>query len=61
MIKENPQHLKDIEDFLSKDKAYIVLECAADERKKLLMDYIKKIHDEGPPPPPTASEPSRRK
>ena len=61
MIKESATHLKEIEDLLSKDKCYLVLECAADERKKMLMDYIEQLAKEGPPPPPTATEPNRRK
>ena len=63
LIKENAQqqHLKEIEDILSNDKAYIVLECAAEERKKMLLEYIERLHNEGPPPPPTATEPTRRK
>jgi len=63
LIKENSQqhHLKEIEDILSKDKAYIVLECAVEERKKILLEYIERLHNEGPPPPPTATEPTRRK
>jgi len=62
-IQEQPQsnHLKEIEDILSKDKSFIVLECDPDERKKLLMEYIEQLHKEGPPPPPTATEPARRK
>ena len=61
MIKETPQTLTEIEDLLAKDKCYIVLECAAEDRKKILLDYIEKLHDEGPPPPPTATDPNRRK
>lgn len=60
-IKETPQHLKEIEDILSKDKSYIVLECAAEERKNMLMEHIEKRFNDGPPPPPTQSEPNRRK
>ena len=54
-------HFKEIEDILSQSKSWIVMECAAAERKKLLDDYIMKLHEEGPPPPPTATEPTRRK
>lgn len=63
LIKEggSQNHLKEIEDILSKSKSWIVMECAADERKKLLDDYVEKLHNEGPPPPPTATEPLRRK
>ena len=61
MSKESAQHLKDIEDILSKDKSYEVLECAAEERNKMLLDYIEQLHNDGPPPPPTATEPARRK
>ena len=60
-LKEKPQYLKELEDLLSKDKSFMVLECAPDERKQILLDYIEKLHSEGPPPPPTATEPSRRK
>lgn len=64
LIKEGPAgqtHIKEIEDILAQSKSWIVMECAADERKKLLDDYILKLHEEGPPPPPTATEPVRRK
>lgn len=61
MTKESPQHLKEIEEIVSKDKSYLVLECAAEERKKMLLDYIEQLHNEGPPPPPTATEPVPRR
>lgn len=54
-------HLKEIEEILSKDKSWIVMECASEERKKMLEEYIEKLGSEGPPPPPTATEPARRK
>ena len=59
--QQQPNHLKEIMDVLAMDKAYTVLECATEERRKILMDYIEHLHDEGPPPPPTATEPSKRK
>lgn len=37
-----------------------MLEKIGDERKKIIMDYIKDLDRQGAPPPPTASEPSRR-
>lgn len=55
MIKESPLHLKDIEDFLSKDKCWIVLDCAPEERDKMTMDYLVQLERQGAPPPPTAS------
>ena len=45
---------------LQKDKRYLVLECIADEREKILLSYIEDLEKKGAPPPPTASEPSRR-
>jgi len=64
LIKESSGvsvHLKEIEEIISKDKSWIVMECASDERRKMLEDYIEKLGSEGPPPPPTATEPTRRK
>ena len=60
LLKETPSHMKEIEDFLSKDKSWILLECAPEQRKSILMDYMKKLEEEGPPPPPTATEPVRK-
>jgi transcription elongation regulator 1 len=60
MIEDSDQHLKDIELILQNDKRYLVLDCVADERKKILMSYLSDLDHKGPPPPPTATEPSRR-
>lgn len=61
MIDESSgQHLKDIENILENDKRYLVLDSVAEERKKIVLDYIKELDRQGAPPPPTASEPSRR-
>jgi len=42
------------------DKRYLVLESVAEDRQKIILDYIKDLDRQGAPPPPTASEPSRR-
>ncbi|XP_071828462.1 transcription elongation regulator 1-like isoform X3 [Apostichopus japonicus] len=60
MIEESDVHLRDIEKNLEKDKRYLILDCMADKRSKMMADYIRELHQKGPPPPPTASEPSRR-
>ena len=46
--------------FLPKDKRYLDLDCATDERSKILMQFLEDQERRGPPPPPTASEPGRR-
>ena len=46
--------------FLDKDKRYLDLDCVADERTKILMQFLEDQERRGPPPPPTASEPGRR-
>ena len=45
---------------LLKDKRYLDLDCATDERSKILMQFLEDQERRGPPPPPTASEPGRR-
>lgn len=47
LIKENASHMKEIEDFVGKDKSWIVLECAQEERKQILMEYIERLKREG--------------
>jgi transcription elongation regulator 1 len=61
LIKDQPAQMKEIEDLLAKDKSYLALESAGEERRKLLLDYIERLGTEGPPPPPTASEPLPRR
>ena len=61
LIKEQPGQLKEIEELLANDKSYLSLQCVADERRQMLLDYVDRLESEGPPPPPTATEPSRRK
>lgn len=60
MMEESESHWNDIEKILQNDKRYLVLDCVADERKKILLSYIEDLDRKGVPPPPTASEPSRR-
>ena len=42
------------------DKRYLVLDSIADERTKMINQYVEDLDRKGVPPPPTASEPSRR-
>ena len=62
MIKDKEgSHMEEIEEILSKDSRYHVLEVLNDDRADLLMEYLEELEKRGPPPPPTASEPNRRK
>ena len=54
-------HMEEIEEVLSKDSRYHMLEVFSDDRADLLMAYLEELERKGPPPPPTASEPNRRK
>ncbi|XP_075146736.1 uncharacterized protein LOC142221089 isoform X2 [Haematobia irritans] len=60
LVKENPNHLKEILDILKMDKRYLILEHIADERTTIVVNYLDELHKRGPPPPPTASDASRR-
>ncbi|XP_061412371.1 transcription elongation regulator 1-like isoform X2 [Lethenteron reissneri] len=57
---EDTEHLRDIEKVLQNDKRYLVLECASEDRRKMILSYVEDLDRRGPPPPPTASEPTRR-
>ena len=62
MIKDKEgNHMEEIEEVLSKDSRYHVLEVLNDDRADILMAYLEDLEMKGPPPPPTASEPNRRK
>jgi len=62
MIKDKEgNHMEEIEEILSKDSRYHVLEVLNDDRADILMEYLDELERRGPPPPPTASEPNRRK
>jgi transcription elongation regulator 1 len=58
-LKEQPGHMKELEELLSNDKSWIVLNCAPEERKQMLLEYIEQLNKDGPPPPPTATEPTK--
>ena len=60
MVREDGAHMAEIVELLNKDKRYLDLDCAADERTKILMQFLEDQERRGPPPPPTASEPGRR-
>lgn len=63
MVREDGKdgaHMAEIVELLNKDKRYNDLDCAADERTKILMQFLEDQERRGPPPPPTASEPGRR-
>ncbi|XP_055310123.1 transcription elongation regulator 1 isoform X2 [Sitodiplosis mosellana] len=60
-VKENPLHLKEIEDILKNDKRFLILDHIQYDRSHILMNYLEELHKRGPPPPPTASDSSRRK
>ncbi|KAL5273613.1 TCERG1 family protein [Megaselia abdita] len=60
-VKENPNHLKEIEEILKNDKRYLVLHHIAEERTEMIVMYFDELYKRGPPPPPTASESVRRK
>ncbi|XP_017846828.1 transcription elongation regulator 1 isoform X2 [Drosophila busckii] len=60
LIKENPNHLKEIQDILKNDKRYLVLDHMEEERGGMLLAYLDEMNKRGPPPPPTASESTRR-
>jgi transcription elongation regulator 1 len=62
MIKDKEgNHMEEIEEILSKDSRYLLMEPINDDRADILMAYLEELERRGPPPPPTASEPSRRK
>ncbi|KAM7360322.1 uncharacterized protein ACRADG_004837 [Cochliomyia hominivorax] len=60
LVKENPNHLKEIQDILKMDKRYLILEHLAEERTAIVVNYLEELHKRGPPPPPTASDATRR-
>ncbi|KAH8414522.1 hypothetical protein KR215_007969 [Drosophila sulfurigaster] len=60
LIKENANHLKEIQDILKNDKRYLVLDHLDEERSSILLAFLEEMNKRGPPPPPTASESTRR-
>ncbi|XP_053683234.1 transcription elongation regulator 1 [Sabethes cyaneus] len=59
--RDNPNHLREVEDILRNDKRYLVLSHMHPERTQMILGYLEDLNKRGPPPPPTASESSRRK
>ncbi|XP_002137702.3 transcription elongation regulator 1 isoform X4 [Drosophila pseudoobscura] len=60
LIKENANHLKEIQDILKNDKRYLVLDHLEEERNVIVVGFVEELNKRGPPPPPTASESTRR-
>lgn len=59
-LRENENHMLEIEEILKNDRRYLVLDYIPHERTQLIISYLEELDKRGPPPPPTASEPSRR-
>lgn len=60
LAEENPNHIKDINATLKKDKRYLTMSALASERDRLLSSHLDDLHKRGPPPPPTATNPGAR-
>ncbi|KAF7285403.1 hypothetical protein GWI33_010656 [Rhynchophorus ferrugineus] len=60
LLRENQNHMQEIEDILKNDKRYLVLDHIPQERTQIILNYLEELDRRGPPPPPTASEPNRR-
>ena len=59
MIKDKEgNHMEEIEEVLSKDSRYNIMDPLNDDRADILMSYLEELERHGPPLPPTASEPS---
>merc|ERR1719495_1701238 len=62
MIKDKEgNHMEDIEEVLSTDSRYHIMEPLNDDRADILMSYLEELERRGPPPPPTATDGGRRK
>lgn len=59
-LRENDNHMQEIENILKNDRRYLNLDHIPEERTQLILNYLEELDRRGPPPPPTASEPSRR-
>lgn len=60
LLRENQNHMQEIEDILKNDKRFLVLDHIPQERTQLVLNYLEELDRRGPPPPPTATEPNRR-
>ncbi|XP_066150090.1 transcription elongation regulator 1 [Euwallacea fornicatus] len=60
LLRENQNHMQEIEDILKNDRRFLVLDHIPQERTQLVLNYLEELDRRGPPPPPTATEPNRR-
>ncbi|XP_048523835.1 transcription elongation regulator 1-like [Dendroctonus ponderosae] len=60
LLRENQNHMQEIEDILKNDKRFLILDHIPQERTQLILNYLEELDRRGPPPPPTATEPNRR-
>ncbi|KAL1508885.1 hypothetical protein ABEB36_003707 [Hypothenemus hampei] len=60
LLRENQNHMLEIENILKNDKRFLVLDHIPQERTQLVLNYLEDLDRRGPPPPPTATEPNRR-
>ncbi|KAL9888629.1 transcription elongation regulator 1-like [Glossina fuscipes fuscipes] len=61
LVKDNPNHLKEIKDILKVDKRYLLLDYLVEEGTNAVLDYLEELQKCGPPPSPSASVIARRK
>lgn len=54
-IRENPNHMKEIEEILKNDKRYLDLDDIAETRTEIIYSHLEDLEKRGPPPPPTAT------
>uniref|UniRef100_A0A1B0C2Z6 Uncharacterized protein n=1 Tax=Glossina palpalis gambiensis TaxID=67801 RepID=A0A1B0C2Z6_9MUSC len=55
LVKDNPNHLKEIKDILKVDKRCLLLDYLVEEGTNVVLDYLGELQKCCPPPPPSAS------